>query len=444
MNLWSRLYYPNWSIVTKIAAAMILAAIVPLMMSAYLNVQQITAITTNSEYQKLELLASNAAQRFDRLLLAHQNLAATISSRTEIASFLAAPQTAAPVAPQLTEIVAAHPDLEVILLLDRLGRCVTATMHQFVGHTYTVPQPTGTVFSHLHSNVRDYPGMFLSQEVGNRSARGTVLFKLRGVDIWTNINQGLPPKTAGRFFLVDRQGTIISHPQLSLLYQQPFARAAPQWQQMLATTTTGHFSYQPSPARMPQRVGFATLATQPWIVGVSQSAAEFQAALVDFTWLNMQGVVGVGVVAVVMALSIGIYISRPIQALTSAARSLEQDENQSIDLIHQNLAEFAANPDDLGQLVRAFVQMSDRVHRRDLHQQEQMQSLRIEIDRTRRDREVAAIVDSDRFALLQQKIQQLRAHQQQDVTFDRDEGADYFQQLQQRIGSLKDRGNAYD
>jgi hypothetical protein len=437
MKLWSRLYYPHWSIVTKIAAATILAAIVPLMMSAYLNVQQITAITTNGEYRRLELLASNAAQRFDRLLLARQSLAAKISSSAEIASFLAAPQTADPVLPQLTEIVAAHPDLEVILLLDRVGRCVTATMHQFIGHTYTLP-PTSAMFSHLHSNVRDYPGMFVSQEV-SRSARGTVLFKLRGVDIWATINQGLPPKTAGRFFLVDRQGTIISHPQLSLLYEQPFGQAAAQWQQMLTTSTTGHFSYQPSPARMPQRIGFATLATQPWILGVSQSAAEFQAAIVDLTWLNLQGVVGVGIVAVVMALSIGIYISRPIQALTSAARSLEQDESQSIDLIHQNLAEFAANADDLGQLVRAFVQMSDRVHRRDLQQQEQMQSLRVEIDRTRRDREVAEIVDSDRFQLLQQKIQQLRAHQQQDATFDRDEGADYFQQLQQRIGSLKDR-----
>ncbi len=38
------------------------------------------------------------------------------------------------------------------------------------------------------------------------------------------------------------------------------------------------------------------------------------------------------------------------------------------------------------EVMRAFVQMSHRVHRRDLQLKDQMQSLRIEIERTRRDR----------------------------------------------------------
>jgi HAMP domain-containing protein len=440
VKIFSGSYYPSWSIACRIAAAMMLAVLVPMAISAYLNLQQITTISTDSEYRQLELLASTAAQRFDRLLLERQRLAINIGNRPDIQDFWADPKFIAPVSTQLTNIVTSHPDLEAILLLDRSGHCVTSTMHQFVGHTYTVPDTT--FFSRLHSNVRDYPGMFISQSSVSKNSlpTGSVLLKLRGVDIWSLVNRGLPPKTAGQFFLVDSQGMIISHPHLSLLYQQllPMANDSSEPLPMLIAKNSGHFEYQPSPARMPQIIGFATLASQPWLLGVSQSAAEFQAPLLNITWLNLQGVVGVGGIAALVAVSIGMYISRPIQALTIAARSLEQGDDELFDRVHQDLAQFTEPADDLGQLVRAFLKMTQELHRRDRQLKTQVEFLRIGVDRTRRDQEVAEITDSDQFQLLQQKIQQMRNHERQ-VAKTED---DYFQQLQNQVQSLKNMGRS--
>ncbi len=434
LKLLAGLYYPNWSIACRIAAAMLLAVIIPTTISAYFNLQQITTITTDGEYHQLELLASITAQRFDRLLLKRQQLATDIGQQADAIKLLAGSKSAG-VSLQLSEIVASHPDLEAILLIDRAGNCLTATMPQFIGHHYTVSGDT--IFSRLHSNVRDYPGMFVSQAVNSvpDGYLGSVLLKLKGVEIWSVVNRGLSPKTAGQFFLTDHQGTIISHPQVSLLYQQPVG-----WSQLLGAESSGHFSYQPSPGRMPQVIGFTTLATRPWTLGISRSAAEFQAPLLEVIWLNLRGVMAVGGIAALVAVLTGMYISRPIQALTVAVQSLEQEDDELFDVAQQNLVKFALPADDLGQLVRAFLQMTNELHRRDRQLKTQVQFLRVEVDRARRDQEVAEIIDSDQFQLLQQKIQQMRNHDRHVAETE----TDYFQQLQQQVQSLKKMGRSND
>jgi HAMP domain len=422
------IYYPSWSIACRIAAAMLLAVIVPTIISAYFNLQQITALTTKGEYRQLEMLAGNAAQRFDRLLVERQQLATAISSRADVLKFLAVPKSATP---QLTKIMIDYPDIEAILLLDRVGNCLSATMDQFIGDRYTFPNTT--IFSRLHGKTTDYSGMFVAQAnsvPGNQT--GLILLKLRGTEIWSVVNQGLLPKTTGQFFVADSQGTIISNSQPSLLYQKPV-----DWSQMLGDGV-GHFSYQPSPGQMSQVVGFTTLAAQPWLLGVSRSSADFQAPLLDIIWLNLRGVTAVMGIAGLVAVLIGMYISRPIHALTVAAQSLEQEDDELFDQIHLDLAKFADPPDDLGQLVRAFLHMTNELHRRDRQLKSQVQSLRIEVDRTRRDQDVAEIIDSDQFQLLQQKIQQMRRHERHVAEAE----TDYFQELQQQVQSLKNMGRS--
>ncbi|MCY7368112.1 MAG: cache domain-containing protein [Chamaesiphon sp.] len=426
-------FYSNWSIGYKIAVAMILAVVVPMTISAYLNLQQVAEIATNGEYRQLELLASNAAQQFDRLLLARQDLVTAIGNRVDVQRYLATPQSDALVLPQLTELVAVHQDIEAILLLDPQGNCVTATKHQFVGQTYILPETK--VFPHLHGNVRDYLGLFVTHQLAANHRSGAVLLKLKEAAIWSGVSRVLPPKTAGQFFLIDERGTRIGQPQLSLV-DRPIANVTPDLPPIAATNTSGHISYQPSLERSPQIIGFTTLATQPWVLGLIRSQSEFQAPLSDITRLNLQGAIVVGIVAAFIAMLLGTCISRPIQGLTIAAQSLERSEDEiSIEQIHQDLAKFAATPDDLGQLVRAFLKMVDERHRRDLQLKHQVQSLRIQIDRQQREQDVAEITESDGFMQLQQKIRQLRNHKQSGAETE----TDYFQRLQNRVQSIKER-----
>ena len=426
-------FYSNWSIGYKIAVAMILAVVVPMTITAYLNLQQVATIATNGEYRQLELLASNAAQQFDRLLIAQQNLAAEIGQRVDVRRYLTAPQSVS-LLPQLNELVAAHRDIEAILLLDPQGNCLTATKDRFVGHTYSLPEQN--VFARLYSDERDYLGLFVTHQLAANHRSGSVLLKLKEAEIWSVVNRLLPPKTAGQFFLVDERGTTIGQPQLSLIHQQT-DDIAKDLLPIAATNSSGHVIYQPSVELMPQIIGFTTLTTQPWVLGISRSQAEFQAPLSDITRLNLQGVIIVGSIAASIAMLLGTCISRPIQGLTIAAQSLEQTEEDetSIEQIHQDLAKFAETPDDLGQLVRAFLKMVDERHRRDRQLKHQVQSLRIEIDRQRREQDVAEITESDGFVQLQQKIRQLRNHKRSGAETE----TDYFQRLQNRVQSIKER-----
>jgi hypothetical protein len=160
--------------------------------------------------------------------------------------------------------------------------------------------------------------------------------------------------------------------------------------------------------------------------------------LLEVIWLNLRGIVAIGGIAALVAVLTGMYISRPIHALTIAAHFLEQEDDESFNLVQQDLARFAAPLDDLGQLVRSFLQMTNELHRRDRQLKSQVQSLRIEVDRTRRDQDVAEIIDSDQFELLQQKIQQMRSHER----YVAEAETDYFQDLQQQVQSLKKMGRS--
>ena len=433
MKLLAWFSFPSWSIACRVATAMMLAAIVPITILAYFNLQQITSVMTTGEYHRLELLADNAAARFDRLLIEREQLATTTASSSDVVKFLASPKSTTPVLPKLAEIAAAYPDIEAILLLDRHGLCLTSTREEFIGQHYDLPNTT--ILSLLHSDIRDYPGIFVTQ-ADSPIARsgGAVLLKLRGTEIWSVVNRD---PEAGQFFVVDSHGTIVSHQQPSLLYQQSPLELS----NKIGIGSSGHIVKQIDPGQMPLTIGFTTLATQPWLLGVSRSSDEFQAPLLATIWLNLRETILVGGVMVLISASIGLYISKPIHALTLAVQSLEQHEGDELfEQIDRDLAEYAKSPDDVGQLVRAFLRMTDELHRRDCQLKTQVQSLRIEVDRTGRDRDVAEITDSEQFQLLQQKIQQMRSQERQVAVTE----TDYFQQLQQQVQSLKKIGKSDD
>lgn len=64
--------------------------------------------------------------------------------------------------------------------------------------------------------------------------------------------------------------------------------------------------------------------------------------------------------------------------------------------------------DELGHLARVFMHMASEIHNREQRLQREVQALQIEIDRTRQNREVATIVESEYFQNLKKEAQRLR------------------------------------
>jgi HAMP domain-containing protein len=97
-------------------------------------------------------------------------------------------------------------------------------------------------------------------------------------------------------------------------------------------------------------------------------------------------------------------ITGPMRAITGAARTLEQGEPFE----PETLAPVAKGADEVGQLARVFSKMAVEVQSREKKLKQEIQKLQIEIDETKRAREVKEIVDTEYFRDLKKKARDLR------------------------------------
>ncbi len=94
---------------------------------------------------------------------------------------------------------------------------------------------------------------------------------------------------------------------------------------------------------------------------------------------------------------------RQVASLTAAAAAVETATFDPV-----SLAGVAARRDALGNLARVFQRMAQEVYLREQRLKQQIQSLRIEIDQSKRARQVAEITETDYFQQLQRKAKDLR------------------------------------
>jgi DNA-binding response OmpR family regulator len=89
--------------------------------------------------------------------------------------------------------------------------------------------------------------------------------------------------------------------------------------------------------------------------------------------------------------------------VTAAAAAVEANSFEPA-----SLDEVAHRTDQLGQLARVFQRMAREVYAREQRLKQQVQELRIQVDETRKEREVAEITESEYFQQLKQKARMLR------------------------------------
>jgi len=96
-------------------------------------------------------------------------------------------------------------------------------------------------------------------------------------------------------------------------------------------------------------------------------------------------------------------IARPILAITDAAEAIEAGNFYAV-----SLDETSQRKDELGKLSQVFQTMAKEVYAREQNLKQQLQALKIEIDESRKEREVKEIVETDFFRDLKIKAQNLR------------------------------------
>jgi hypothetical protein len=142
------------------------------------------------------------------------------------------------------------------------------------------------------------------------------------------------------------------------------------------------------------------------------------------------------VITTTAALLMARIITRPIRILTSSIKILGQENFDASALnVNHPLLKDSQTQDDIGQLVRIFLAMSEQVRVGNQKLKTQVQELCIEIDENKKAHQVADITENEYFQQLQYKVQKLR---KQSVSAGETE-TEYYERLQNKVQSLKMR-----
>jgi C4-dicarboxylate-specific signal transduction histidine kinase len=454
---------PGWSIAVKVSAALLAAALIPMSFNAYYNLQRDLERTEEGEYRQLELLATSTASRLDQLIIDVRHTVVQVSTNKNAIAFLSAAtvreqQAVKPdLQDSLNNVFRSNSIYDAVYVIDAKGNCVASTDSTFVGKNYSfreyfrqASQGKAYISSILMGKTTGRPGLYLSHPVRaeNDKVIGVAVIKIKEEDIAKIVNElDLDPKSYA--FLIDQIGVIISHPDKSLLYH---SLAALSWQtqkqiqldqryhlkqipslnlnklakEIVGATEPGHLSYESSLKEQPQRVGYAPLKVEPWVLGINSPEGVFAAPLRHLIWQNSISLLIVGAIASFLAIILARSIAKPIRELTVTAKAIEQGDFNST-----RLTKFSHKRDDIGQLMRVFIHMTEQVKVREKKLKQQVVELHFEIDEVKKERQVAAVTGTEYFQQLQQKAHRLRQRSP------KNNEVEYYQQLQQKAQEIK-------
>jgi C4-dicarboxylate-specific signal transduction histidine kinase len=471
-HLYRLLYPPAWSIAAKISLALLSAVLIPMSFNAYYNLQHSLDNAEQNEYRKLELLATSTASRLDQLIIDSQKIAIQVSTEPKVVGFVSADtakerQELQPaVQSTLKNIFRSDVNYDSIFLLDPQGNCLAATDSNFMDRNfssqeYFSPAIQGHQYASniLVDNITKRSGVYLSQPIWSSQAKviGVAVLKIKEENLNQIINR-LKLESNTYPFLIDSLGVIINHPQKDYIYHSLTA-LSPKVQTMIAQDNRysmsnveslnlsqlakamigarepGHANYFSPLENKRQIVGFAPLEVQPWVLGISEPENTFAEPLNRLVWENILNLLIVGAIAAIVALLLANSIARPIKKLTKVARSLEQGNFEQ-----NNLLALSHSQDDIGQLVRVFMNMAQEVESREQKLKQKVNKLNIEVDRAKKSRQVEEVTGTRYFQELQQRAKKLRKRN----TPNKQDWQEHFQQLRQKAKKIKNQWPATD
>jgi HAMP domain-containing protein len=243
-------------------------------------------------------------------------------------------------------------------------------------------------------------------------------------------------------FILDREGHVIAHPEITakdtgwdqtfetddlLLSDNPSMRRVAE-EMVAGRSGTGIIGMREGD----QIVAYAPVPNTSWSIGfavpISQVTAPAQSTAVriaeaiadtsgDMRRRIQLAEASFGIVFVVLVLLVLVgtallsrTIVRPIQRVTEAAQALERGDlqDEQIAVLQQ-----ADSRDEVSTLSRVFARMAAEVRAREAQLRQQVEELRIEIDHTKKARQVAEITESDYFQQLQRQARALRAQREE-------------------------------
>lgn len=440
MKFWISLHRPLQSITVRLAATMLLVALVPLTGLALYNLFTSENLVEEAELEKLQLLAQSTANRLDQLLVDTQRTNIILSQDKEVHQYVltADPQQQerykASILQLFRGVISANPDYGKISLLDARGRVLVSSDRQALAHDlgfrkYFQQALQGKTYVSplLKSTIGNFWAVVFAAPVRHQGkVIGVMVLSLKREAIWNSIRVS-NTRNELLHWLVDTNGIIVARSDnryfyYSLVPLSPTAAAEvlpkesskdlthipslnwPEGARTLTRATQPGFAVMRAPpTNILRAIGFAPLRIQPWVVAVDEPVQDYQVLFDALAWQNYLTLFIVSGGTVVLGLWLARSITRPLRSLSKAAQALEKN-CFTPDLLQRE----ASQQDDMGELTRVFLGMAEQVKQREAQLQQQVIKLKIEIDQEKRARQVAEITESDYFQQLRQKAKTLR------------------------------------
>jgi serine/threonine protein kinase/HAMP domain-containing protein len=381
--------------VVKMTIAMVLAALLPMLVTAWYNLDGSIAAVTASELRNLERLAQSTAGRIGQLIADSTHLANYLAADADFISYLRKPDDAGKsmVQAKLASVVRANPDVHLMILMNAEGLALASSEPGVVGlnfgfREYFKEALRGRSFKSgmLVGSTEGKPGMYYSNPVFDAAHKviGVVVMRLKGASFGGILDESVAG--SGRVpFMVDGDGVLIHHPDSRHLYRslaplpedalhrivadQRFRRDRIDSAQMpglaramVGAKRSGSISYGSTLSGRDEHAGFAPVPGHDWVVGVSEPREQFEQPLRKLYANMLYSVALVGFVFLVLAVLFARSIVRPIARLTDAANALKEGDYDRANIK-------VTSSDEIGRLARTFNVMIDVLRQRERERQ---------------------------------------------------------------------------
>jgi HAMP domain-containing protein len=380
----------SWPLAVKMTIAMVLAALLPMIITAYYNLNGALAGVADGELRNLEQHAQSSAGRVAQLINDSRNLANYLGSDQDFVDFLAQPTEAgaSAIRAKLEGLAKSNPDVHPLIVMNTEGTALVSNDAGVTGRNFKFreyfkeamagrPHMTGMVVGatagaagiYYSNPVRDAHGAII----------GAVVLRIKGATIANILSEA--KRGALVPFLIDGDGVLIYHPDQAQLYRSLVPLSQEKLKQIVAdqrfrrdkvdslnmpelaramvgAKTTGNISYASTMSGASEIAGYAPVPGHDWVVGVTESRLSFEEPLNRLFTNVLHSVFLVGLVFLVLAVLFARSIVRPIERLTLAAHALKDGDYEKANI------QVTSN-DEIGRLARTFNVMIDVLRQRD-------------------------------------------------------------------------------
>jgi class 3 adenylate cyclase len=390
----SRLIPRNWPIAVKLALALVVAALVPMLIVSYYNAQTGMTAMAGIESKKLAQLAQSIGGRIDQLIKDTRHTISYLGWSEEAIRLVTSPTEEERVLlhDKMSRLTAANRDLELLMVLDEDGKVIASTKPNYIGRKldfrdyFKEAVRGGEYVSDIEvGTASNSAGMYFSTPVRNLRGRiaGVAVLKLKESTIASIMEQSRGVGASLTTFLVDADGVVIHHPDRKrILYRSlaplPDARlktlidekrfgmnvtSIPSLEltdladALLGSRDPGFVRYTSPISRAPEIAGFAPLSEKDWRIVVSESEEVFSKPLNRMFNNALSSVALVGLIFIVIGFAYARTFTRRIKLLASSARAIESGDYE-----HAKVTD--ASQDELGRFAATFNAMIDGVKAR--------------------------------------------------------------------------------